>query len=388
MGRLRFLTAGESHGECLTGILEGMPAGLPLSAAHIDAHLARRQGGHGRGARQKIERDAVRILSGVRHGFTIGSPIGLLIENRDWANWREAMRVDAGGNPALKAVTVPRPGHADYPGAVKYGLSDMRSVFERASARETAMRVAVGSVARGLLSEFGIEIASRVVSIGDASDASGRCEAIPVPRWSEAADASPVRCLDEGASRAMVAAIDAARAAGDTLGGVFEVRVSGLPVGLGSHVHWDRRLEGDLAKGLMSLNAVKGVEVGLGFAGARKPGSEAHDALFRDAAGGGPVRRTNRSGGIDGGVTTGTDLVLRAAMKPLATLMRPLPSVDLATGAETSAHVERSDICAVPAAAVVAESIVALVLADAFLEKYGGDSVGEIRVHYEASKRE
>lgn len=386
MGRLRFLTAGESHGECLTGILEGMPAGLSLVSSYIDAHLARRQGGHGRGARQKIERDAVRILSGVRHGFTIGSPIALQVENRDWANWKEAMRVGPGGDPALKAVSVPRPGHADHPGAVKYGLSDMRSVFERASARETAMRVAVGSVARRLLEEFGIEIASRVVSIGDREDATEAGDGLPVRDWNASADASPVRCLDGPSARAMVEAIDAARAAGETLGGVFEVRASGLPAGLGSHVHWDRRLEGDLAKGLMSLNAVKGVEVGLGFSGARRPGSEAHDALFRDAARQAVYRKTNRSGGIDGGMTTGGDLVLRAAMKPLATLMKPLPSVDLATGAEVPAHVERSDVCAVPAAAVAAESIVALVLADVFLEKYGGDSLEEIRAHYEAKK--
>ncbi len=387
MGRLRFLTAGESHGACLVGILEGMPAGLILEASYIDAHLARRQAGHGRGARQKIERDAVRILSGVRHGLTIGSPVALMIENRDAANWKDVMRVEPGGDPALKSVSVPRPGHADYQGAVKYGLSDIRSVFERASARETAMRVALGSVARRFLEEFGIAVGSRVVAIGPVEEGDLRAEAIPVSGWNEAADRSPVRCLDREASERMVAAIDAAKASGDSLGGIFEVRASGLPVGLGSHVQWDRRLEGELARALMSLNAVKGLEIGQGFSAAREPGSRVHDEIVWDEGHGVAVRATNRSGGIDGGMTTGRDLVVRAAVKPIATLMKPLASVDLATGRAVAAHVERSDTCAVPAAAVIGESLVALVLADAFLEKYGGDSLVEVRAHYEVSRK-
>ncbi len=395
MSSLRFLTAGESHGKCLVGILEGMPAGLALSAADINADLVRRQAGHGRGARMKIERDEAEILSGVRYGLTLGSPIALLVPNRDAENWKDVMAVGpfdvaqgkAGGDPAPKRVTIPRPGHADHPGAVKYAHTDLRNVSERASARETALRVAVGSVARKFLGVFGVQIASRVAAIGAAQDATDEAERIPVAQWNARADASPVRCLDAAASQKMVQAIDAAREEGDTLGGLFEVRASGLPVGLGSYVHWDRRLEGNLAKALMSLNAIKGVEVGLGFSGARRRGSEVHDEIFWDAARGGATRRTNRSGGIDGGVTTGEPLIVRAAMKPLSTLMNPLASVDLATGRAASAPVERSDVCSVPAAGVVAELLVALVLADAFLQKYGGDSMAEVRAHYEASRK-
>lgn len=388
MSVLRFLTAGESHGQAVLGILEGMPAGLPLAEADINRELARRQRGHGRGARQRIERDAVEILSGVRRGETIGSPVALLVRNRDAANWSAVMRVEPAEGPAPRAVRVPRPGHADYVGHVKYGRADLRDILERASARETAARVALGSVARKFLSVFGVRVASRVVAIGPAVDPVPYARLrVPVARMNARADASPVRCLDGRAAARMVRAIDAARRAGDTLGGVFEVFVSGLPAGLGSHVHWDRRLEGDLARALMSLNAIKGVEVGLGFAAAPLRGSAVHDPFYWDRRRTRAVRRTNRSGGIDGGITTGETLVLRAAMKPLATLMRPLPSIDLVSRAAARAHVERSDVCAVPAAAVVAESLAALVLADAFLVKYGGDSLDEVRAHYEASRR-
>jgi len=386
MSPLRFLTAGESHGRGLVGILEGIPAGLALEAAFINAQLERRQGGHGRGGRMKIEKDEAEIVSGVRRGKTLGSPISLLVWNRDWKNWSEAMRVEPGGDEKLKSVKVPRPGHADYVGGVKYGHSDLRNVLERASARETAMRVAVGSVARKFLLEFGVHVASRVVSIGAAED-DADAEKTPVERLNEAADASPVRCLGKKAEREMVAAIDAAKAAGDTVGGVFEVRTSGLPVGLGSYAQWDRRLEGELAKALLSLNAIKGVELGDGFAAAKRPGSQVHDELFWSKDKTHAVRKTNRSGGIDGGITTGETLVLRAAMKPISTLMKPLRSINIETKEEVAAHVERSDYCAVPAAAVIGESLVALVLADAFLAKFGGDSIQEVRAHYESSRR-
>jgi chorismate synthase len=385
MSALRFLTAGESHGRALVGIVEGVPAGLALDGAFIDVELGRRQLGHGRGGRMRIEQDAVEILAGVRHGRTLGSPIALLVRNRDWDNWSETMRVEAGGDPGLRSVHVPRPGHADLPGAVKYGHRDLRNVLERASARETAMRVAIGAVARRFLEEFGVEIGSRVVSIGGVIDPSDP-EASPASRLNEVTDASPVRAVSAEVSEQMVRAIDEAKAAGDTLGGVFEVRVTGLPVGLGSHVHWDRRLDGELARAFMSLNAIKGVEIGLGFAAALTPGSSAHDELFKSGGASTAVRRTRRAGGVEGGITNGDVLVVRAAMKPLATLVKPLRSVDLRIGEEVAAHVERSDVCAVPAAAVIGEALAALVIADAFLVKFGGDSVEEVRAHHAASR--
>lgn len=373
---LRFLTAGESHGKALAGILDGLPAGLALSAADIQRELSRRKKGHGRGNRQKIETDAVEILSGVRRGRTLGSPVALLIENLDFKNWAKVMGVEPGpdADPALRRVDVPRPGHADLPGKLKYGFDDMRDVLERASARETAMRVALGAVARKLLSACGVVVASRVVAIGGEEDP----DPLPcaIDRLNALADASPVRCTDSVIERRMIQAIDGAKAAGDTLGGVFEVWAAGLPVGLGSYAHWDRRLEAPLAAALMSLNAVKGVEVGLGFESAAAPGSQAHDEIA--LKGRRPYYRTNRAGGLLGGMTTGQPLHLRAAMKPLATLMKPLDSVNLRTRKPARAHIERSDACAVPAAAVIAESLVCLVLADAVLEKFGGDSMAEL----------
>lgn len=386
MRPIRFLTAGESHGKGLVGIIEGIPAGLDLGAAFINAQLARRQHGYGRGGRMKIEKDEAEIVSGVRHGKTLGSPISLLIWNRDWKNWTEAMRADAGGDEKLKSVKVPRPGHADYVGAVKYGHTDIRNVLERASARETAIRVALASVARKLLLEFGVHVASRVVSIGEVEDTED-ASSVAVEKLNEATDGSPVRCLGKKAEKAMVDCIDAAKEAGDTVGGVFELRVGGLPVGLGSYTQWDRRLEGELAQALLSLNAIKGVELGDGFAASRRPGSQVHDELFWSKDKSHAVRKTNRSGGIDGGITTGETLVFRVAMKPISTLMKPLRSINFETKEEVAAHVERSDYCAVPAAAVIGESLVALVLAEAFLSKYGGDSVDELRAHYEASRR-
>ncbi len=370
---LRFLTAGESHGKALVGILEGMPAGLELSVLEIQAELRRRKLGHGRSLRQKIEGDPVEILSGVRHGRTLGSPIALEIPNADFKNWEGIMSVEPRAGEARR-VDVPRPGHADLVGKLKYGFEDMRDSLERASARETAMRVALASVARSFLKACGVCVASRVVSIGGEADS--RSLPCPISKLNALADASLVRSTSREAGRRMMAEIDRARAEGDTLGGTFEVFAEGLPVGLGSYAHWDRRLEGPLAAALMALNAVKGVEIGLGFKAARARGSQAHDELL--PKGRRVAYKTNRSGGIDGGITTGQPLILRAAMKPLATLMKPLDSVDLRTMRPAKAHVERSDVCAVPAAAVIAESLAALVLADTILVKFGGDSMREM----------
>ncbi|HAR42026.1 MAG TPA: chorismate synthase [Bdellovibrionales bacterium] len=381
MSRLRFLTAGESHGKWLVGILEGVPAGLPVSLETIQDELQRRKQGHGRGARQKIETDEFEIASGVRQGFTLGSPISVLIANRDWKTWQEALSVAPLPSAEIERcrVAIPRPGHADFAGALKYGHADMRNVLERASARETAMRVAVGSIARLFLAEAGITVASRVIRIGAVESP----DAVSSPEtWRKIADASPVRCLDSDASARMVQAIDEAQKQGDTLGGIFEVAASGLPIGLGSHVHWDRRIEGPIAQAFMSLNAIKGVEIGGGFSLAAVPGSQAQDELLPGDESRGrswnASYRTNHSGGIVGGITTGQLLSVRAAMKPIATLMRPLNSIDPRTGLPAHAHVERADVCAVPAAAVIGESLLALVLAEAVLEKFGGDSMNEI----------
>ena len=371
---LRFLTAGESHGKALVGILEGVPAGLTLAAADVQRDLLRRKKGHGRGNRQKIEGDLVELLSGVRHGKTLGSPIALLVPNQDFKNWENIMGSEPTDAPSPRRVDVPRPGHADLVGKIKYGFEDMRDVLERASARETAMRVALGAIARQFLSVCGIVVASRVVMIGGEADAiEAPCA---VKDLNALVDGDPVRSSNMDASARMVARIDAAKEAGDTVGGVFEILVAGLPIGLGSYAQWDRRLEGSLTAALMSLNAIKGVEVGGGFRSAGAFGSEAHDAY--EPRGKKVHYRTNRSGGLDGGMTTGQTLVLRAAMKPIATLMKPLDSVDLRTMKPAKAHVERSDACAVPAAAVIGESLTALVLADAILMKFGGDSMGEI----------
>ncbi|MFH2202665.1 MAG: chorismate synthase [Elusimicrobiota bacterium] len=383
---LRLLTAGESHGPALTGILEGLPAGLELTTGYINAQLARRQKGHGRGGRMKIETDQVELLGGVRHGRTLGSPVAMLIRNRDWKNWQDVMAVEGGGDETRKTVRVPRPGHADYVGGVKYGHADLRNVLERASARETAIRTALAAAARRLLEEFDIHLGSRVTAIGAAADEND-AGIVPAAELNVRTDASPVRCLDDAASARMVAEIDAAKKDGDTLGGVFEVRVSGLPVGLGSHVHWDRRLEGDLARAFMSLNGIKGVEIGLGFGAAALRGSQVHDALGWDETKTRAARETNRSGGIDGGITTGDELVIRAAMKPISTLLKPIGSIDLDRKEDAAAHIERSDFCAVPAAAVIGEALAALELADAFLRKFGGDSIEEIRAHIDATPR-
>ncbi|MCX8102866.1 MAG: chorismate synthase [Candidatus Bipolaricaulota bacterium] len=373
---MRYLTAGESHGRALVGILEGMPAGLPISKEKIDAQLTRRQGGYGRGGRMKIEHDQIEVLSGIRAGVTLGSPIALVIWNRDWENWGKHMDPWNPPPERYSPVTVPRPGHADLAGALKYRHADIRNVLERASARETAMRVALGSLARQLLEYFGIQIASHVVQIHSVK-ASVDVTELDLAELNTRADASPVRCLDTQAEREMIARIDQAKAEGNTVGGVFEVIADNIPVGLGSYVHWDRKLDGRISQAMASLPAMKAVEIGLGVESASRWGSECHDEIYYDE-GSGYYRKTNRAGGLEGGVTNGERLIVRVAMKPLSTLLRPLESVDMKSKKPVKAHVERSDVCAVPAASVISEAILALVLADAFLEKYGGDSVTEI----------
>ena len=374
----RFTTAGESHGRGLVAVLEGIPAGLPVSADRINAELKRRMGGYGRGARMKIEADQIEWLAGVRAGETLGSPIAMLVWNRDWENWQDVMAPEADGPPSpeprRRQVTRPRPGHADLTGVLKYDRQDARDILERASARETVARVACGAVCKLLLEQFHIEIGSHVVELGGIT-ATYRSP-LPAP-LNEAADASTVRCLDPQAEREMIARIDAAKAAGDTVGGVVEVVALGVPVGLGSHVSWDRKLDGRIAQAVMSIPAVKGVELGLGFEAARRKGSEVHDEILPGLA-----RATNRAGGTEGGMTTGEPLVVRVAMKPISTLMAPLRTVDLATGGAAQAQSERSDVTAVPAMGVIAEAMLALVLAQAMLEKFGGDSLAELQRNF------
>jgi chorismate synthase len=380
---LRFLTAGESHGPALTIIVEGLPAGLTIDRAAIDADLKRRQGGYGRGGRMKIESDSVEVLSGIRHGKTLGSPVSLLIRNRDHENWRDVMSPDPQPPEAKKrrALKHPRPGHADLSGALKYLTDDLRDVLERASARETTARVAAGGLAKALLAAAGIEVRSHVVRIGRAV-AEGEAS------WDALAgvEESPVRCVDASAATAMIAEIDAAKKAGDTVGGVFEVVARGVPAGLGTFAHWDRRLDGRLAQALMSIHAVKAVSLGAGFRGGDTPGSAFHDEiLFEDARG--LVRPTNRAGGLEGGITNGEELRAQAVVKPIPTLLLPLRSIDLRTKEPQTASVERSDTCVVPAAGVVGEAMVAFVLADALVEKFGGDSLTEFLEHLEATRR-
>src|SRR5437868_12929386 len=377
----RFTTAGESHGRGLVGVLEGIPAGLPVSADRIDAELQRRMGGYGRGARMTIEADRIEWLSGLRAGETLGSPIAMLVWNRDWEHWRDVMapEPDPPGAERRRQVTRPRPGHADLAGALKYDRRDARDILERASARETVARVACGAICKLLLQQFGIEIGSHVVELGGVRAGVGAQHAAPLPaRLNQASDASPVRCLDPDAEREMIARIDAAKAAGDTLGGVVEVIALGLPVGLGSHVSWDAKLDGRLAQALMSIPAVKGVELGLGFEAARRKGSEVHDEILP-----GLSRATNRAGGTEGGMTTGEPLLALIAMKPISTLMSPLRTVDLKTGGPAQAQSERSDVTAVPAMGVIAEAMVSLVLAQALLEKFGGDALSETKRNFE-----
>lgn len=386
MSELRFTTAGESHGPALIALLEGMPAGLPLLATDVDVELARRQQGYGRGRRMQIERDQVEFLAGVRAGETLGSPIAMHIRNRDWANWSAIMdpapRPDDTGSRA-RAVTRPRPGHADLTGVLKYDRDDARDILERASARETTARVAAGAVCRRLLRELDITIGSHLVHLGGIDAA--RPDPFPAD-INGAADGSPLRTLDPDAERRMVERIDLVKREGNTLGGVCEVVCDGLPVGLGSHVAWDRKLDGRLGAALLSIPAVKGVEMGIGFEAARRTGADVHDEI-EIAPGrrrtGFVRRRTNRAGGLEGGMTTGEPLVLRVAMKPISTLMRPLGTIDTATRESAVAVAERSDVTAVPAMGVIAEAMVAFVMAHAVLEKFGSDSLGELRRNYD-----
>lgn len=374
---LRFLTAGESHGPALAVVVEGMPAHVPVAVKGISDELARRRLGYGRGPRMKIEQDTLELLSGVRFGRTLGSPISLVIRNSEWAKWERVMSPE--GDPTGNVLTEPRPGHADLSGMLKYGFDDARDVLERASARETAARSAAGALAKMLLKELGIVVVSHVVAIGEVVT---RSETRPGPEDLEKVDASPVRCLDAESEKSMLGAIESAGAAGDSLGGVFEVIAYGVPVGLGSYVSWDRRIDGRLAQALMSIPAIKGVEVGDGFAGARLRGTQAHDEIFIE--GGELLRKTDRAGGTEGGMTVGGSLRLRAAMKPLSTLKSPLRTVDLSSGEAALAFRERTDVCSVPAAAVVGEAVVALVLAGAALEKFGGDSLEDVKNAMEA----
>jgi chorismate synthase len=391
---LRFLTAGESHGQALVAILEGMPAGLSIDFDAITTQLRRRQTGYGRGRRMAIESDRAQALSGIRHGVSTGSPIALQIPNKDWENWQRTMHVESTMPEAATGtdrpdVTRPRPGHADLAGFVKYGHDDMRNVLERASARETAARVAVGAIARQLLSVVSVDIVSHVTGIGAAVVIDPL--AIGFDEVRAISSESPLHCVDVAIERQMIAEIDRARDAGDTMGGSFEVIAHAVPPGLGSHVHWDRKLDGRLAQALMSIPAIKAVGIGRGPAVAAVPGSKVHDEILlgQDKGSSIPLRRpTNNAGGLEGGVTNGEDLRVTGYMKPISTLMKPLRSVDLATMTESPATIERSDVCAVPAAAVVAEAMVAIVLADALIEKFGGDSVEELVANWQAfSKR-
>ncbi|CUS99361.1 chorismate synthase [Candidatus Chrysopegis kryptomonas] len=386
---IRILTAGESHGQALIGIVEGIPAGLEISADYINFHLKRRQQGYGRGGRMRIEEDRVEILSGVRFGKTIGSPIALMIRNKDWENWKEKMSVEE-IDKQIEKITIPRPGHADFVGYFKYGFDDIRNVIERASARETAIRVACSSIARKLLEELGIFIGSHVIQIGyagfeDREKLDKKIQKlIHKPKGALEltleADKSEVRCIDKQVEGKMIEVIKEAKKKGDTVGGIFEVIVTGLPVGLGSYVHWDRKLDGLLAQAIMSIQAIKGVEIGSAFENAKKFGSEVHDEIF--VKNGKIFRRTNRAGGLEGGVTNGQPIVLRIAMKPISTVIKGLSSVDLKTFKNVKSRYERSDFCAVPSASVIAESVIAPVIANALLEKFGGDSLKELKKNY------
>jgi chorismate synthase len=377
---LRFLTAGESHGPELVVIIEGVPAGFNIKLDAINRDLARRQKGYGRGGRMAIEHDEVRVVSGIRFGRSLGSPITFIIENQDFKNWEKRMSADPADRGEAKPVTRPRPGHADLAGVLKYNLEDIRDVLERASARETAARVALGSLARQLLAPFDISVLGYVVSIGNIEAAIP--DHLTIEQLAKIAEESPVRVAHADAERAIIAEIDQCKRERDTLGGVVEVIAAGLPVGLGSHVQWDRKLDGRIAHALMSLQAVKGVEFGKGFGAARVRGSQLHDEIGYDAAAKRFTRHSNNSGGTEGGISTGEPLRVRVAFKPLSTLMRPLRSADIKTKAEAIAAIERSDVCAIPAAAVIAESVVTFEVANAFFEKFGGDSLVEISHNY------
>jgi chorismate synthase len=377
---MRYLTAGESHGPQLTAIIEGVPSNLPISIEKINEQLLRRMKGHGRGRRMQIEKDQVKIVGGVRHGKTTGAPICLVVENKDWTHWQNIMSaepVEEGEDK--RRISRPRPGHADLNGALKYNQRDMRNILERSSARETAIRVAVGAVARQLLEQFDIRVAGHVLRIGEVE---AKRVDVNMEDMIRITEESPVRCLDKEAETKMMALIDQAKADGDSLGGIVEVIAEGAPVGLGSHVQWDRKLDGRLAQAIMSIQAFKGVEIGIGFEAGVRPGSQVHDEIILDENGN-YSRKTNRAGGLEGGMTTGMPIVVRGVMKPIPTLYKPLGSIDIDTKEPFAASIERSDSCAVPAASVVAEAVVCWTLADALCEKFGGDSLEEMKANYE-----
>ncbi|MCE5228012.1 chorismate synthase [bacterium] len=391
---LRYMTSGESHGPQLTAIVSGLPAGLPVRAADIDRDLHRRQGGYGRGGRMAIEHDVVRIVSGVRHGFAMGSPITLIVENRDWKSWQAIMSAEPVEDvEGKRAVTRPRPGHADLAGIQKFAHTDARNILERASARATTTQVAVGALCKALLAEFGIRVGSHVTELGHIKVSPELIASLSLDEIERRVEASELRVADPSLEAEMKRLIDSVKADGDTVGGVFEVIATGVPSGLGNVMNWDERLDGRIGQAFMALQAIKGVEIGLGFEGARRPGSEAHDPILYSehsadwpeghGPSGGFYRKTNGAGGIEGGMSNGEPIVVRAAMKPIATLMRSIQSVDFATRQPFDASKERSDVCAVPAAAVIGESLLAIVLAQAFLEKFGADSLVELKRNYE-----
>jgi chorismate synthase len=376
---MRFITAGETHGPQLTAIIEGLPSNVPLTAEPINEQLGRRQKGYGRGKRMQIEKDTVQFAGGVRHGKTTGAPVALVVHNNDWKNWMKIMGAEPlDDEEAKRRVNRPRPGHADLNGGLKYNQRDLRNILERSSARETTMRVAVGAVARELLAQFGIKVGGQVLRIGNVEV---ERQELPMDELIRITEESPVRVVDKKAEERMIAAIDEAKAAGDTLGGIIECVIEGVPPGLGSHVQWDRKLDGRIAQAVLSIQAFKGVEFGIGFEAAGRPGSQVHDEIRYDAAQG-FNRATNRAGGFEGGMTTGEQIIVRAVMKPISTLYKPLQSVDIDTKEVYTAQVERSDTCAVPAAGVILENVVVWEVARAFMEKFGGDSLEEIRANY------
>jgi len=382
LARIKYLTAGESHGKGLLGIIDNIPAGLEISEDYIKEQLFRRQQGHGRGGRMKIETDHAEIYTGVRHGKSLGSPIGLVLPNKDWVNWTKKMSSEPVDEKITK-VTLPRPGHADLAGVQKFDFNDIRNVLERSSARETAMRVALASICRKFLHEVGIEVGSRVTQIYNVKDETPLPEGISPEVLNEMADKSSVRCLDKKAETDMIAAINKAKAEGDSVGGIFEIIATGLPYGLGSHTQWDKKLHARIAESLMSVNAFKGIEIGMGFGEAERLGSDVHDEIGWD--GEKYIRHSNNAGGIEGGMSNAQPIVIRAVMKPIPTLIKPLRSVDIESKEEKLAHKERTDSCAVPAASVVAESMVCFVLADALLEKFGGDTMEQLKAHIKVS---
>ena len=384
LSKLKFLTAGESHGKGLLGVLDGIPAGLDISEDYIDAQLSRRQMGHGRGGRMKIEKDHGEIWSGVRHGKTLGSPVGILVENKDWKNWTKKMSIEP-VKESTKRVTLPRPGHADLAGIQKYGANDIRNILERSSARETTMRVALGSVCRKLIVEFGIEVGSRVVQIHDAIDNEPIPKDITPNQLNQRADQSPVRCLNKEIETLMIKAIDNAKSNGDSVGGIFQVIATGLPYGLGSPMQWDSKLQAKISGMMMSVNAFAAIEIGSGFNKAEKLGSEVHDEIGWDDEK--YIRYSNNAGGIEGGMSNAQPILIRMAMKPIATLIKPLRSIDIDSKEKKLAHKERTDSCAVPAASIIAESMLCFVLADAIIEKFGGDSIEQLKAHIKATAK-